>query len=60
MKSTKRKVIVQEIKILITNMPFKSKAQERFAYATHQPWASEWASKTNQKSLPKRVKRKKK
>ena len=33
-------------------MPFKSKAQERWAFANHQPWAKEWADKTNQKKLP--------
>lgn len=33
-------------------MPFVSKKQEAFAFATKQPWAKEWASKTDQKSLP--------
>ncbi len=41
-------------------MPFKSKAQEKWAFATKQPFAKEWADKTNQKSLPKKVKSKKK
>lgn len=41
-------------------MPFKSKAQERWAFATKQPFAKKWAKKTNQKSLPTRKKRKKK
>lgn len=27
-------------------MPFKSKAQQRFAYGTGQPWAPEWAAAT--------------
>lgn len=33
-------------------MPFASKAQQRFAFATHQPWAKEFADKTNFKNLP--------
>lgn len=34
-------------------MPFKSKAQMRWAFATHQPFAKEWALKTkNAKNLP--------
>lgn len=36
-------------------MPFASKAQEKFAFATKQPWAKEWASKTDQSSLPNKV-----
>ena len=37
-------------------MPFVSKAQERWAFSTHQPFAHQWANMTNQKSLPKRKK----
>lgn len=33
-------------------MPFKSKSQERWAFATKQPFAKEWAGKTDQKKLP--------
>jgi len=33
-------------------MPFASKAQQRFAFATHQPWAKEWAQKTDFSALP--------
>jgi hypothetical protein len=40
-------------------MPFKSKQQEKWAFATKQPFAKEWADKTVQKGLPKRVKAKK-
>jgi hypothetical protein len=40
-------------------MPFKSKAQQRFAFGTHQPWAKEWADKTDFKSLPARAGKKK-
>jgi len=36
-------------------MPFKSVAQQKFAFATHQPWAKEWASKTNFSKIPARV-----
>lgn len=36
-------------------MPFKSKAQERWAFATGKKWAKDWADKTNQSKLPKRV-----
>ncbi|MEU1816129.1 hypothetical protein ABZ543_13160 [Streptomyces roseifaciens] len=37
-------------------MPFKSRAQEAWAFATKQPWAEEWAQKTlNQSSLPEHV-----
>jgi hypothetical protein len=28
-------------------MPFKSMAQAKYAFATHQPWANEWADKTD-------------
>lgn len=41
-------------------MPFKSKAQEKWAFATKQPFAKKWSKMTNQKSLPKRKKSKKK
>lgn len=40
-------------------VPFKSRAQQRFAFGTNQPWAKEWASKTNFKKLPARVKKRK-
>jgi len=36
-------------------MPFASKAQQRFAFGTHQPWAKEWADKTNFQNLPQHV-----
>ncbi len=36
-------------------MPFKSKAQEKWAFSTKQPFAKKWAKMTNQKALPKRV-----
>ena len=40
-------------------MPFKSKAQQKYAFATKQPWAEEFAkSTTNFKSLPEHVKEK--
>ena len=39
--------------------PFKSKAQQRFAFGTGQPWALKWAHATpNIKKLPQRVKKK--
>jgi hypothetical protein len=38
-------------------MPFKSRAQQKWAFANDMPWAHEWASKTNFKKLPKRKKR---
>ena len=41
-------------------MPFQSKAQEAWAFATHQKFAKDWASITDQKSLPKRVGKRKK
>ena len=41
-------------------MPFKSKAQQRWAFANKKKFAKRWAKKTkNIKSLPKRVKKKK-
>ena len=39
-------------------MPFKSKAQEKWAFATKQPFAKKWAKMTVQKGLPKRKKKK--
>lgn len=41
-------------------MPFKSRQQEKWAFATKQPFAKKWADITDQKTLPKRVTRKKK
>lgn len=48
-------------------MPFKSKKQERWAFANKKPWAKKWAAMTDQISLPiaaskgrKKKKRKKK
>lgn len=38
-------------------MPFVSKAQEKWAFSTKQPFAKKWAGITNQKSLPKRIKK---
>ncbi len=35
-------------------MPFKSQKQERWAFATGQPFAKKWASMTNQKTLKKK------
>jgi len=40
-------------------MPFKSLAQERWAFATHQKFAKKWADMTNQKNLPYKVGKKK-
>lgn len=37
-------------------MPFKSKAQAKWAFATKQPFAKEFADKTNFKKLPRKVK----
>ena len=36
-------------------MPFVSRQQERWAFATHQPFAKQWAAVTDQSSLPKRA-----
>jgi hypothetical protein len=33
-------------------MPFQSKAQQRWAFATKQPFAKEWAGMTDEKRLP--------
>lgn len=33
-------------------MPFVSRAQQRFAFGTHQSWAKRWAKQTNFKRLP--------
>lgn len=41
-------------------MPFVSKKQQRFAFATKQPWAEEFASKTDFSKLPEKKKIKKK
>lgn len=40
-------------------MPFKSEAQQRFAFATDQPWAKKWAKETDFSHLPDYVPRKK-
>ena len=41
--------------------PFRSKKQQKFAFATGQPWAKEWADETKDFSkLPEKVKKKKK
>jgi len=37
-------------------VPFVSRAQQRYAFATDQPWAKEFAAKTNFKGLPQHVK----
>lgn len=40
-------------------MPFKSKAQQKFMFATHPKIAKRWAKETpNIKALPKKVKKK--
>jgi len=36
-------------------MPFVSKKQEAWAFATHQPFAKKWADMTDQSSLPKKA-----
>jgi hypothetical protein len=36
-------------------MPFVSKKQEAWAFATKQPFAKKWADMTDQSSLPKKV-----
>ena len=42
-------------------MPFKSKSQEKWAFANKKPWAKEWADKTKSiKALPVKVAKKKK
>lgn len=38
-------------------MPFKSRKQEQWAFATKQPFAKKWAGMTNQKSLPIKAKK---
>ena len=38
-----------------SNMPFKSKAQEKWAWANKKPWAKEWADKTDFSKLPDHV-----
>jgi hypothetical protein len=44
----------------VKKMPFKSKAQKRWAFSTKQPWADKWAKLTGKKKLPAHVKPKKK
>lgn len=39
-------------------MPFRSKQQEKWAFATHQDFAKKWADMSDQGSLPKKVKKK--
>lgn len=41
-------------------MPFKSKAQAGWMYANHPQMAKEWASHTNFKSLPERIRHERK
>lgn len=41
-------------------MPFKSKRQSRLFFATMPELAKEWASKTNYKKLPEKIRKKKK
>lgn len=33
-------------------MPFVSRAQQRWAFATNQPFAKEWAAMTDESKLP--------
>lgn len=40
-------------------MPYKSQAQEKWAFSTKQPFAKKWAKMTDQKSLPVKVLKKK-
>jgi len=42
---------------LFPKMPFRSQAQQRFAFGTGQPWAERWADETDFSKLPRRVKR---
>lgn len=39
-------------------MPFKSKKQSKWAFATHQEWADKWAKQTDYKHLPNEVNKK--
>lgn len=41
-------------------MPFKSKQQSKWAFATHQEWADKWAKQTDYKNLPMKLRGKKK
>jgi hypothetical protein len=41
-------------------MPFKSKRQSRLFFATMPDLAKEWASKTDYKKLPEKIRKKKK
>lgn len=43
----------------VSDVPFKSEQQQKWAFATKQPFAKEWAKKTDQKSLPQKVSGKK-
>jgi hypothetical protein len=40
-------------------MPFKSRAQEKWMYATHPKMARQWQKETPQGKLPEKVKEKK-
>ena len=40
-------------------MPFVSKKQAKFAFGTKQPWAKEWAEKTDFSKIPDKKKKKK-
>lgn len=39
-------------------MPFRSTAQQRFAFGTGQPWAKRWAAETDFSKLPRRARKK--
>lgn len=39
-------------------MPFKSKQQSKWAFATDQPFAKEWAKKTDYSKIPKKASKK--
>jgi hypothetical protein len=41
-------------------MPFKSRAQEKWMYATHPEMARQWQKETPKGKLPERVKKEKK
>lgn len=53
------RLIVCQEKVNII-MPFKSKAQEKWAFANGKSFAEAWAKITDQKSLPEKVSKKKK
>lgn len=42
----------------VTTKPFVSRAQQRYAFATNQPWAEEWAAETDFRKLPARARAK--